>query len=62
MTLSNKEGIGLDMGDVKGVILGAEKYSSFISKKDMVATDPQRDIAQKRAGVDYSSVKKLLKL
>lgn len=57
---ADKRRIKLDLEDAKAVIFGADdssKYSSFISRKDMVGTEGLENIFEdrRREGVDYSS-------
>lgn len=58
--VADKRGIKLNLEDAKAVIFGADdssKYSSFISRKDMIGTEGLENIFEDRRkeGVDYSS-------
>lgn len=58
--VADKRGIKLDLEDAKAVIFGADdssKYSSFISRKDMVGTEGLENIFEdrRREGADYAS-------
>lgn len=57
---ADKRRIELDLEDAKAVIFGTDdssKYSSFISRKDMVGVEGLENIFEdrRREGVDYSS-------